>query len=64
MHSRGPLSKEWSGDDEHQSHAKNEATRGRGAVRHIQEVDAKREQSALGQQAMAAIGLLFVSHEA
>ncbi len=63
MHGCGTASDEWQGDGEHQPRSENEASHGRGAVRRKQELDAKSEQSALGQQATGAIGLLLVADE-
>ncbi len=63
MNGCGTASEKWQGDGEHQPRSENEASHGCGAVRRIQEIDAKSEQSALGQQAAAAIGLLPVTEE-
>ena len=50
-------------EGEHQTCSEHETSPGRGTVRRKQELHAKSEQSALGQQAPRAIGLLLVAEE-
>src|SRR5215469_2852137 len=49
---------------EHQPRSENEASCGRGGMRRKQEVDAKGEQRAMGQEAPPEMGLLLVAEKA
>jgi hypothetical protein len=62
MYDRGAALDECYG--KHQRRSENEASHRRGRLRRHQEIDAKSEQSPLGQQATAAIGLVPVADEA